>query len=331
MKTIILEPPAELNQMRPISPYQTLSAPFMNRPILAHQIQHLNDLGITNVAVLTEEVLPAELQDGARWGIELQIAATLPSDFVDDPHEELLVLPGATLIDLDLETFLVKHRETDNELSQAVTEKDTSMPPATAFSPVLIAGRHVIEGIERRGPMNALRLRNLIARLENDMIAVKAVKGILNLADHGRYWEAHERAFRAQPLVDPRTPGFLLREGLQIGLDTRVDDSVVVEGQVLIGENSRIHSDVRLEGFVVIGDNVVIDKGTTVRDSIILSDTYVGTELTLDAAVVNQSLLYHHGHGSATHVEDGFILGPSRLGNRRGGGGFSRVRSSDQA
>jgi mannose-1-phosphate guanylyltransferase len=70
-------------------------------------------------------------------------------------------------------------------------------------------------------------------------------------------------------------PGFILSRKTTIGAGSRLHETVVAEGPVVIGDRCSIGKNVYLEGPLVLGPDCVIEDGATIKDSV----TWYGTKI----------------------------------------------------
>lgn len=83
-----------------------------------------------------------------------------------------------------------------------------------------------------------------------------------------------------------------------------IDESVKLEGKVLIyppvtiGQNVVIRNNCTIGPNVVIGDNVYIDKNTEIKESLIYNETYISKNVSIEKSIISDNC----------HVHDGAIL-----------------------
>ena len=83
-----------------------------------------------------------------------------------------------------------------------------------------------------------------------------------------------------------------------------IDESVKLEGKVLIyppvtiGQNVVIRNNCTIGPNVVIGNNVYIDKNTEIKESLIFNETYISKNVSIEKSIISDNC----------HVHDGAIL-----------------------
>jgi mannose-1-phosphate guanylyltransferase len=297
--------------------------PLVDRPFVAHQLAHLVRHGIHDVVFscgYRPDALQAFFGDGAGFGVRLQYAVD-PSPLgtagavanavpLFDHADDVLVLNGDILTDLDLEAFLSAHQAT----GAAATVALTPVVDPSAYGLVrLREDRSVAEFLEKPRPeqlipgepylINAgtyLLSREVIASIpagracsfERDIFPRVAEQGRLFGFPSGAYWrdigtpqsylEAHddvlsERVFTENPVRDvylgPRTiveDGARVADHASVGADCVIAAGAQVMGSV-VGARTRVGINARIEG-CVIGEGVEVGAGARLEGLVVVGD-----------------------------------------------------------
>ncbi|MHA1689518.1 MAG: sugar phosphate nucleotidyltransferase [Promethearchaeota archaeon] len=107
---------------------------------------------------------------------------------------------------------------------------------------------------------------------------------------------------------------FLLLQDLlknhNVKRDNIIDNSLKVEGKIIIyppcaiGENVIIQKNCRIGPNVIIGDNVYIDSGTEIKETLIYNETYISKNVKIERSIISNDC----------HVRDGAILKGNEMG-----------------
>lgn len=108
--------------------------------------------------------------------------------------------------------------------------------------------------------------------------------------------------------IKPR--GKLIRDGVWIADDAKVDESVRIVGPAFIGPRSVIRSGATIGPFTSVEPDCVIDGGTTITKSSVLPGTYLAPGILVEESVVSGKYLEDLRWG--VHVD----LAPARLARR---------------
>jgi len=305
MKAVILDMSSSRRNLEGETSFNHIDSRIVNKPLMVHHIEALKAQGISDISVITPHKLPAELRDGNRWGVELRVEPKLdPARIVSD--DAWIILPGNYL-------FSFKSEESKPASAHPVEELGWSLlrDEAEFFAPLRLSLLRLLETQNQRSPLTPQQLINLIERQDEVEVQRYTDVQVFNASDHKSLWASSQELLN-QDWSKSDLPGYPLRDGIWVDVDTRVDESCTANGFVLIGKSSRIHRDVRLRGLVVIGDNVVIDSGTVLENTVVMDNTYIGKDMTVKEAVVDQNLLFRADLDAAMVLEDSFLLDSTR-------------------
>jgi NDP-sugar pyrophosphorylase family protein len=349
MQAIILAT-NEGSQLPPLT--DTLPGPLLptvDRPVLAMTVEILARAGLKRLLVSLYNgggPIAAYLGSGRRWGVDidyvtqrdgwgsagaLKWAGRLLS-------ETFLVLPGAALIDLDVEAALAFHRAHGGPATVIVAGPAAGAPLRSADGGRLVAadgaplrpcGAYIFEP----GVMQHIAARTY-ADIVGDLIPALlaagepvygySLEGYWNPLDslacfheaqqvllYSAYSERAPEQAQAGPAARVRYPALSSRQiapGIWVGLNHSIHPSVKLAPPVYIGENTYIGREVELGAGSVIGSNVVIDDQATIGASTILAGTYVGQLVRVEGRIVTDSSLSDPESGETIRVVDPFLL-----------------------
>ncbi len=327
MRVVIIDRPIRTSYTRLNSDYSGIYSPVFNTPLLVRYIKNLKAQGIKQIDVLTEQIPPQELSSGDPWGVELSYSREFALSNVDGGQENLLILPGNVILDMDYSKFELWHVNAESNISRAAPFRADGSIPAQYFPPTLIRSKIMHSRITSKDSISPLALLNLCNRLHDRRFVVSLVENVGALISHQDYWNIHQSAMKST-LPSEAIQGFPLSDNLWVDLNTKVDKSIVVEGFAMVGKNSKINKNVTFRGFVIIGDNVIIDQDVIIEDSIIRSNTYVGTAIHVKNALVTQNSLYRADYNTMIKIEEPWLMGANKVTNSNG---WSYKVTNDQA
>lgn len=293
--------------------------PLVDRPFVAHQLDHLRRHGITDVVFscgYRPDALEAHFGDGASIGVRLS--------YVVDPmplgtagavanaigllgDEDVLVFNGDILTDLDLDAFIAAHREVRARASIALTPVDD---PSAYGLVRLNPDRSVLEFLEKPSReelmpgepflINAgtyLLNRAVVASIptgravsiEREIFPDVAAGGGLfgypsrcywrDIGTPASYLEAHADVLAGRVRTDSPTGAVHLGEG------TEVAGGASVTGGTVLGAGSRVADGAVVDG-AVAGDGADIGAGARLSGCVLGAGVTVGDGAVLEGLVV---------------------------------------------
>ncbi len=308
MKAIILDKPIRTSKSILNSDYSSLFSPVLNVPLIVRYIKGLKAQGVKQITILTDQAVPADMRDGSPWDVQLSYARKLTSKDIEQSKENWIMLPGNVILDMDYTKFEIWHNTAKSTVSRAIPRLSQWSLPSQYFHPTIFSAETLKNGLLEKRSLTSAALQNLVNRLHQKQFSVQLVESVGGLTSNQDYWEAHQSHYK-QGIDKDSLQGFPLMDKLWIDLNTRVDKSVENIGFTLIGKNCKINRGVKFKGFVVIGDDVIIDCETTIENSIIKSNTYIGSDVHLRNAIVNQNRLYRADYDSMLKVEENWLIG----------------------
>lgn len=360
------------DEQRPLPPLtDTIPAamvPIVERPVMATTVEILARAGRKQILVSLYNrggQIASYFGDGRRWGVEikyltqrtalgtagaLRFAGGLLS-------ESFLVMPGDSLIDLDLDTALAFHRA-HGGLATAVLHR-ADWGSERPLMRVAADGRMLGEG-DQAADGAALSVTgayifepgvlayipwgepfDIVAELLPALIRAgervygHTMRGYWNPLDSvAEFQEAQEvylySAYRQRvpdqdvggPADQVRFPSLDARQiapGIWVGREPSIHPSVKIAPPTYIGAHSWIGREVELGPETVVGANVVIDDEATIDGSTVLGNTYVGRLVHVSRRVVTASTISDVETNETTRVVDPFLIGPMGLSSSGAG------------
>lgn len=324
--------------------------PVAGRPIMEHILTLLRDHGITEVVVTLQYLgaeIRNYFGDGSDAGLDIHYvvedhplgtagSVRNAADLLDDTF---LVISGDALTDIDLGWVVAQHREkramativlhsvpNPLEYGVVITEPDGAVrrfleKPSwgEVFSDHANTGIYVVEPqvLDHIKPGVAYDWsQDVFPRMLRRREPLYGVVPGGYWCDVGTIqsylqanWDALEGRVRCQ--ISGRRDGDVwVGEGVEFGLDVRVD------GPVVIGSDAKIKAGAFINGPVVIDKYVVIDDNAKVSHSVIWQHSYIGESCRLRQSIVgrNVTIKNHCLLDENTVVGDECIIGEgSRL------------------
>jgi mannose-1-phosphate guanylyltransferase len=296
--------------------------PLVDRPFVAHQIDHLARYGIHDIVFscgYRPDALEAHFGDGARFGVRLRyvtdpiplgtagaVANAVPA--FDHP-DDVLVLNGDILTDLDLEAFRLAH-------------VDAGAAGSIALTPVTDPSAY--------GLVRLRQDRAVAAFLEKPSVD-ELIPGEPYLINAGTYLLAHDviatiPADRACSIEREIFPG-LAHQGRLFGypsdaywrdigtpqsyLDAHHDmlagavSTAALTGDVYLGPRTIVERTARVADRACVGADCVIAAGAQVLGSVVGAQTRVGANAYIEGCVIGEGV----DIGAGTRLEGLVVVG----------------------
>jgi len=330
-------------------------APIVNKPVMEHIIELLAKYGFTEI-VCNLHWYPEDIKnyfgDGSKWGVSIaysyedKLLGTAGGvKNVEDFFEErtFLVISGDALTDIDLESLIEFHKEKSCISTIVLTRvEDTSQ-----YGVVLLDKDNKIYGFQEK-PLGG----EAESSLANSGIYVFEPKILKYVPEgkfydfgknlfpdllkkkisyygyvHNQYWndvgslsEYQRGNFDAlERKVKVKIPGKMIKEGVWIGKNCKIQEDVIIIPPVCIGNNCTIKKGAKLFGPIILGDNTIVDERAVMYRGIKWGSGYIGKDTSLigaiigyDAKIKNKaSILEKAVIGSRSIIEDGIVIHPS--------------------
>lgn len=331
-------------------------APIVNRPVMEHIIKLLAKHGFTDI-VCNLHYFPDEIKnhfrDGSKWGVNIvysfeeELLGTAGGvkkveDFFQG--QTFLVISGDALTDINLSRAYDFHKEKKGVTTLVLAEvEDTSQ-----FGVVLLDDEKRIRGFQEK-PLSGEAKSNLansgIYFFEPDIFKYMPPRGQFydfgkNLFPdllekdipyygykHNRYWNdvgsldeyqmGNFDALEGKVKVD--IPGKMIKEGVWIGRNCKIQEDVIIIPPVCIGDDCTIRSGAKLYGPIILGDNTIVDERAILYRGIKWGSGYIGKDASLIGAIIGYaaeikdkaSVLEKAVIGSRSIIKDGIKIHPS--------------------
>ena len=303
--------------------------PLVDRPFVAHQIAHLVRYGIHDVVFscgYRPDALEAYFGDGTAFGVRLRyvtdpiplgtagaVANAVPA--FDHP-DDVLVLNGDILTDLDLEAFRQSHAAAGAAGSIALTP----VTDPSAYGLVrLRADRAVAEFLEKPTEAELIPGEPYLINAGTYLLSQEVIATIPSgrscsiereifpvLADHGRLFGYPSTAYWR----DIGTPQSYLdaHHDMLAGAVSTAD----IVGDVYVGPGTIVQDSARAADRSCIGADCVIAAGAKVLGSVVGAHSRVGEDAVIEGCVIGERV--EIGAGARLEglvvVGDGARIGP---------------------
>jgi len=323
--------------------------PVANFPVMQHLLQLLQRHNIENVVAnlhYLPEKLIEYFGDGSRFGLNMQFrmeeklsgdagGVRFCSDFLKD--DTFVVLMGDLLTDIDISYVVAQHKakgalasialkkvDDVSRFGVAVLDQDGFIKgfqekpkKEEALSNLASTGIYVLEPavfdhIPKEGDFGFGR--QLFPKLVQNNLPVLGVEVGAYWSDVGtieQYWNSNLEVLNRKLKVDLPGYGMTIVNGhnLYLADGARLDNDVVIEGNVMVGRGARIAPGVKLIGNVVIGDGAVVEAGCELKDTVLWSDVNVSRDTKLsDSVVASCGVVNVFDHPKSAKRADGSAL-----------------------
>lgn len=338
----------ETDKLRPLT-QKTPSPliPVVDRPVMLYTVESLARQNVKKIMISLYHLagnVEAYFSEGQRWGVELDYHLQRESWGSAGAlkwaqaaiKQTLLVIPGDSLIDLDIEAILKKHRDSQclasvlvhrhgKEASDVVCLNQMKQITYTEGEKFFNTGVYIFEPeiLEYIPERTNFDIHNqLLPQLVKAGLPVYGceIESYWNpIASFPDYHEAQQHVLHSAsgnladfngmpPLNNPSLDAHQISPGIWVGRNHIIHPTVRLSPPVYVGKNCQVGSDVELGPDVIIGSNVVIDDDATVTDSTILDHTYVGQLVNIESRFVDKNIVIDALTSESTEVVDYFLL-----------------------
>ena len=315
--------------------------PLMNRPIMLHIVELLKKHHITDLVMLLyhqPSVIRNFFRDGAEFGVKITYVTPIEDlgtagavknaeKFLD---ERFLIISGDLLTDFNLKKiidFHVDHKALATitltpvkdplQFGVVITDQEKRITQflekpgwGEVISDTINTGIYVLEPeIFKYIPAGenfdfSQDLFPILLKKNEPLFGYTAKGYWRDIGNTDSYREAHHDIFRGKVNIRiDEAKQDLVGKDLRIGADVKLDDTVMVEGTVVIGDNSQV-SGLSMLKDSVIGRNCAIEKGVKLSRCVIWDNVYVkkGAKIT-DCVLCNNVRV-----GAGVVMEEGGIV-----------------------
>ncbi|MFC2159300.1 hypothetical protein ACFLQS_01090, partial [Actinomycetota bacterium] len=144
---------------------------------------------------------------------------------------------------------------------------------------------------------------------------------------HNKYWndvgsldEYQQGNFDAlEGKVEVDIPGKMIKNGVWIGKNCKIQEDVIIIPPVCIGDDCTINKGAKLYGPIILGNNTTVDERAILYRGIKWGSGYVGKDASLIGAIIGYaaeikdkaSVLEKAVIGSRSVIKDGIKIHPS--------------------
>ena len=356
---ILLLATGESDKLQPVT--NMVPAPLLpvaNRPLMLYPLELLarQDQKHIWVALYNQAGhIESYLGKGERWGVQLDYllqrralgdggAVRQAASVVGD--DLLLVVPGDTVIDFDVEKLAAFHQSHSSCLTVLTSAEGSDESRKVLVDP---SGRVCPEGLATEsgrfqyntglyllGPeIISLIPAGKHMDIHSQLIPMLLEKGVPVCAYESQaYWNdllsfSAFQSFQKSLMSNGTSNGATTQaeensqptlhttwqhsrkvaEGVWIGRNTVIHPNVRLQTPVVVGDNCYIGAGVQLGPTAVIGNNVVIDEEATIVNTAVFNGTYVGQLVNLENRLVNKGQVVDIATGKAVQITDQFLVG----------------------
>jgi len=299
--------------------------PICNKPMSQYALEHLRDIGISEIAIITGDVFPEKVRefygDGQKFGVKITYieqgepkgishAIRLTKDFVNG--DRFVVFLGDNVLKKDLTDYKQKFEsnnsdalillcEVDNPSSFGIAELDGNQIKKIMEKPKNPPSNFAVIGIYFLSPVIFDIIDNLKPSLRGeyeitDALQIMLEKNLKITYDIVTGWwkdtGTPQDILHANKLIldtigtkNQLFSGDSNAENVVIGKDTWISEDSIISGPSLIGENCEIGPTVRIGSYVSIGDNCIL-KNCNIENSIIMSNCKINSNVNLSSSII---------------------------------------------
>ena len=305
--------------------------PVVNKPVIERQILLLKSAGIKDIVLavsVMSDILKAYFGDGDKLGINIQYtdekrplgtagAIKIAEDYLKD--ENFFMLNGDVILNFDFKEMAQAHarykglgviaskivpdpsrygvliaEEESNKILKFLEKSEYSPPNGKHIPMPINAGVYILEPdifqYIKPNKKVSIELDVFPILVSEEKLYHYSIPGVWK--DIGKPEELLEG--NIQLMNDMLT-------NLQTKKENLIDESLDVEGKVLIkppvtiGENVVIRKNCQIGPNVIIGDNVYIGANTEIKDSLIYNEAYISENVKCEKTIIADNCLLHDG------------------------------------
>ena len=114
------------------------------------------------------------------------------------------------------------------------------------------------------------------------------------------------------------TAGLEQSPGVRVGHGCAIHPGVRFKAPVLVGQSCQIARDVGIGPETALGQGCVVESDVQISGSVIMDNTYIGSHLSIENALVRKNLLVKFETGTVLRITDAFLLGGTDSSRRSG-------------
>ncbi|MCK4381067.1 MAG: NDP-sugar synthase [Candidatus Lokiarchaeota archaeon] len=305
--------------------------PVVNKPVIEREILLLKSAGIKDIVLavsVMSDILKAYFGDGDKLGINIQYtdekrplgtagAIKLAEDYLKD--ENFFMLNGDVILNFDFKEMIQAHarykglgviaskivpdpsrygvllaEEESNKILKFLEKSEYSPPDGNHIPMPINAGVYILE------PDIFQYIKpNKKVSIEHDVFPILVSEEKLYHYPIPGVWKDignPEELLEGNILLMNN-----ILKNLQTKKENLIDESLDVEGKVLIkppvtiGENVVIRKNCHIGPNVIIGDNVYIGESVEIKDTLIYNEAYISENVQIEKAIIADNCLIHDG------------------------------------
>ncbi len=280
--------------------------PIAGRAAIVHCIEDLADAGLKKAFVVIAadaHKIEALLGNGTRWGVEIEYILSkgdeLPSQVIRRCGKRLstpyLMVRGDMLRSPAVSDFLTKSEFFDASSLQG-------------FIGDRRAGITLIRDVGDQLAVDCLHWPYIKIISEPILQRVEIEDAEMSYLDNIDDFFITSLAVAKSEFANIRHAGLATDAGVVHGRNLDLHKTATIKGSLSCGNNVSIGADVNIRGTVVLGDGVMIDNGACLQDCIVLAETYVGSGVNINHALVNASYVKRIDSGAILRIDDDFLV-----------------------
>ena len=305
--------------------------PVVNKPVIERQILLLKSAGIKDIILAVSvmaDIVKAYFGDGDKLGINIQYtdekyplgpagAIKLAEDFLKG--ENFFMLNGDVILNFDFKEMVQAHErykglgviaskivpdpsrygvliaeEESNKILKFLEKSEYSPPDGNHIPMPINAGVYIFKPdiFQYIKPNKKVSIEHDVCPIlvNEEKLYHYSIPGIWK--DIGKPEELLEGNILLMNNII---------KNLQMKKENLIDESLDVEGKVLIthpvtiGENVVIRKNCHIGPNVIIGDNVYIGANTEIKDSLIYNEAYISDNVQIEKTIIADNCLIHDG------------------------------------
>jgi len=332
-------------RLRPLTSNQPKPMiPVANRPLLEHIIELLKRYGYSEI-IVTLQFLPAVITnyfgDGSTMGVTLTyVTEEIPlgtagsvcnaKQFLDSTF---IVISGDALTDIELDSAVAFHKQKGAaatiilkkvsnplEFGIVITDIDGKIAKflekpdwGEVFSDTINTGIYVLEPeilkhIPKDTPFDFAKDLFPFLLSEGFPLYGYIAQGYWSdIGNHDQYLLAHKDILDGN--VNIRVLGHRLENNIWMGDGVEIDESVTLNGPLILGNHVKVERGTKLREYSVLGNNVVVKRDNFIHRSILMDNSYVGPSSHIRGCVIGRNCDIKSG----VRVEEGAFVGDDCL------------------
>ncbi len=312
--------------------------PVVNKPVMEHQVELFVRHGIKSIRISCNHLsnkVESYFDNGSRWGATIAYNFERPPfGFVNSlrqlkPHfenETLVIMLSDLVSDVNLQralefhwakradaTFVLSSNTSggglsavleDNARIHAVGTQNTNSTRHPVDSGLCIIEPEVIDLLSDSLGYNLLQACWLASQsVRLNLFGFQTNEPLRRVTNWSSYF-AVQKDILEEKYPGVIIPGIQLQPGVWVGKNVSASSAVSFEGPLVIGDNCRIGKGVKLGKQTIIGHDVMVDVGASLDRAVILSKTFVGSQTTIQDAIIQGNLMIDIDKDTFTPIDD---------------------------